>query len=152
VDREPFADTAHRLAAYHAVGYLGGLSITVEVGGDWSRFASAPAFMAFTGLVPSERSSGGTRRQGSVTKTGNVVVRTQLIESAWHYRHNSGPGRPLRERQSHVGPDTVARATVAHRRLCARYHRLAARGKNPKLVTTAVARELAGFLWAEMTS
>jgi len=151
VDREPFADAAHRLAAYHAVGYLGGLSIAVEVG-EWRRFASAPAFMAFTGLVPSEYSSGGRRWQGSVTKTGNVVVRTQLIESAWHYRHNAAPGRPLKERQSHVGPDTVARATVAHRRLSTRYRRLAARGKNPKLVTTAVARELAGFRWAEMTS
>ncbi len=86
-----------------------------------------------------------------ITKTANKVLRTQLIGSAWHYRTSPVPGATLAERRSHVGPATVAWAVTAHRRLCGRYRRLSARGMNPNIVTTAVARELAGFVWAEMT-
>jgi transposase len=152
LERPPIGDSAHRLAAYHAVGYLGGLVIAAEVAEDWSRFPAAGSFMAFTGLVPSEHSSGPSRRQGGITKTGNKVIRTQLVESALHYRRPAVPGKTLRERQSHVGPATVARATVAHKRLSGRYRRLAARGLNTNVINTAVARELAGFMWAEMTA
>jgi transposase len=143
---------AHRLAAYHAIGYLGALSIVAEVGGQWDRFGTARGFMAFTGLVPGEHSSGRREHRTGITKTGNKVLRTQLIESAWHYRTRPVPGATLAERRSHVGPATVARAVTAHRRLAGRYRRLAARGMNPNLVTTAVARELAGFVWAELTA
>lgn len=152
LERPPIGDSAHRLAAYHAVGYLGGLVIAAEVAEDWQRFARARSFMAFTGLVSSEYSSGPSRRQGGITKTGNAIIRTQLVESALHYRFRPVPGKTLRERQSHVGPATVARATVAHKRLSGRYRRLAARGLNTNVINVAVARELAGFMWAEMTS
>lgn len=108
--------------------------------------------MAFTGLVPSEHSSGESRHLMGVTKTGNVVIRTQLIESAWHFRGRPVTGRTLAERQSHVPLATVARANVAHKRLTGRYRRLTARGLPPNKVNVAVARELAGFLWAEMTA
>lgn len=151
LDKPPVGDAARRLAAYHAVGYLGGLTIAAEVG-EWERFPKARSFMAFTGLVPSEYSSGESRRQGSITKTGNVVIRTQLIESAWHFRSKPIAGKTLQERQSHVGPATVARATVAHKRLAGRYRRLVARNLPHNVVNVAIARELAGFLWAEMTS
>ena len=87
-----------------------------------------------------------------VTKSGNVVIRTQLIESAWHFRGRPVAGKTLQERQSHVGPATVARASVAHQRLAGRYRRLTARGLPPNVINVAVARELAGFMWAEMTS
>ncbi len=152
LDVEEVGPSAHRLAAYHAIGYLGALSIVAEVGGEWDRFGTARGFMAFTGLVPSEHSSGGRQHRMGITKTGNKVLRTQLIESAWHYRTRPVPGATLAERRSRVGPATVARAVSAHRRLCARYRRLSARGMNPNVVTTAVARELAGFVWAEMTA
>ena len=152
LERPPIGDSAHRLAAYHAIGYLGGLVIAAEVAEEWPRFPAASSFMCFTGLVPSESSSGGSRHQGGITKTGNKVIRTQLVESALHYRHRAVPGKTLRERQSHVGPATVARATVAHKRLSGRYRRLAARGVNTNIINVAVARELAGFLWAEMTA
>lgn len=152
LDKPPVGQAAHRLAAYHAVGYLGGLTIAAEVADEWDRFPQARSFMAFTGLVPSEHSSGGSRHQYGITKTGNVVIRTQLIESAWHFRSRPIAGKTLQERQSHVGPATVARASVAHKRLAGRYRRLTARGLAPNVINVAVARELAGFLWAEMTS
>lgn len=152
LDRPPIGDTAHRLAAYHAVSYLGGLVLAAEVAEDWDRFPKARSFMAYTGLVVSEHSSGGSRWQGGITKTGNKVIRTQLVESALHYNRRPVAGKTLQERQSHVGPATVARASVAHKRLSGRYRRLLARGLNPNVVNVAVARELAGFMWAEMTS
>lgn len=152
LDKPPLGQAAHRLAAYHAVGYLGGLTIAAEVADEWERFPQARSFMAFTGLVPSEHSSGNSRHQGRITKTGNAVIRTQLIESAWHFRNRPIAGKTLQERQSHVGPATVARATVAHKRLAGRYRRLAARGLAPNVINVAVARELAGFMWAEMTA
>lgn len=152
LDKPPVGEAAHRLAAYHAVGYLGGLSIAAEVANEWDRFPTARSFMAFTGLVPSEHSSGDSRHLHGITKTGNTVIRTQLIESAWHFRGNPIAGKTLLERQSHVGPGTVARARIAHRRLTGRYRRLNARGLAPNVINVAVARELAGFLWAEMTA
>jgi len=152
LDKPPIGQAAHRLAAYHAVGYLGGLTIAAEVANEWERFAQARSFMAFTGLVPSEHSSGDRRRQGGITKSGNVVIRTQLIESAWHFRGRPVAGKTLQERQSHIGPATVARASVAHQRLAGRYRTLAARGLPPKVINVAIARELAGFLWAEMNA
>ena len=151
VDREPFTESVHRLAAYRGVAYISALGITAEIG-EWSRFRRATGFMSFTGLVPSEQSSGDRRHQGAITKAGNVYVRTHLIESAWQYRHHPVVGAELRRRHAHVGPDTIARSWKAQQRLCGRYRRMTARQLNPNIAVTAIARELAGFLWAEMTS
>jgi transposase len=151
VDHGPFAEATHRLSAYRGIAHLGGLTIASEVG-DWRRFRSAVAFMGFTGLVPGERSSGETIRRGHITKAGNAVVRTQLVESAWAYQHRPAIGATLRRRQNGLGADTLARSWTAQQRLCRRYRTLAA-GKNVTSVAiTAVARELAGFCWAEMTT
>jgi transposase len=88
----PFADAVARLAAYRGVGQLGALSLAAEVG-DWRRFAHAGAFMAFTGLVPCERSSGDSVWRGHITRTGSKHLRFQLVESAWSYHHRpSSPG------------------------------------------------------------
>jgi transposase len=151
VDRAPFAVATHRLAAYRGIAYLGGLTLASEVF-DWRRFGSAPQFMGFTGLVPSEYSTGETVRRGHITKAGNTHVRTQLIESAWAYQHGPTLGPALRARQAHVDPDTIARSWAAQQRLCGRFRRLTARKTDKKIVVTAVARELAGFCWAEMTT
>jgi transposase len=151
-DREPFADPVRRLAGYRGIATLGALTLVGEVG-DWHRFAHAQQFMAFTGLVPTEYSSGSSVRRGHLTKTGNVHVRTQLIESVWAYnnRHpNVGPA--LRKRQQGLPADTLARSWVAQQRLCRRFRLLLARKGNPSVVAAAVARELAGFLWAEMSA
>jgi len=106
--------------------------------------------MAFTGLIPSEYSSGGSQHRGHITHTGNEHLRTQLVESAWTYRYCAQIGRGLARRQAGNPPQTLARSWAAQRRLCARYRRLAARKHVRTVVVTAIARELAGFLWAEM--
>jgi transposase len=91
-------------------------------------------------------------RRGRITKAGNAHLRTQLIESAWCYQHRAQIGATLRRRQQDAGPATTARSWTAQQRLCARYRRLSARKTSRNVVTVAIARELAGFLWAEMTT
>jgi transposase len=147
----PFADAVTRLAAYRGVARLGALTVASEVG-DWRRFPTARAFMGFTGLVPSEYSSGESVHRGHITKTGNAHLRTQLIESAWAYQHRPNLGLTLRRRQQQATPATTARSWTAQQRLCARFRRLDARKTSRNVVAVAVARELAGFLWAEMTT
>jgi transposase len=132
----PFADAVVRLAAYRGVALLGALTLAGEVG-DWRRFATARTFMGFTGLVPSEYSSGERVCRGRITKAGNAHPAVGVL---------------LRRRQQQAGPGTVARSWAAQQRLCGRYRRLAARKTSRNVVTVAVARELAGFLWAEMTA
>jgi transposase len=145
----PFTDPVRRLAGYRGVAQLGALTLAAEVC-DWRRFPTAGAFMAFTGLVPSEYSSGNTARRGHITKTGNAHLRTQLIESAWAYQHRPIIGTALRARQADLPADTLARSWTAQLRLCRRFRALAARKNVKGVVVTAIARELAGFLWAEM--
>jgi transposase len=147
----PFTDAVARLAAYRGVAQLAGLTIASEVG-DWRRFPTARTFMGFTGLVPCEYSSGQSVHRGRITKAGNAHLRTQLVESAWCYQHRPTLGLTLRRRQQHASPATVARSWTAQQRLCARYRRLAAHKTSRNVVTVAIARELAGFLWAEMTA
>jgi transposase len=149
--RAPFADTVARLAAYRGVTHLGALSLAAEVC-DWRRFGSAGTFMAFTGLTPSESSSGQSVRRGHITHAGNVHLRTQLVESAWAYRSRPAVGVELRRRHLGVERETIARAWAAQVRLCGRFRRLDERKTNRNIVVTAIARELAGFVWAEMTA
>jgi transposase len=148
-DREPFAGPVSRLAAYRGVDRLGGLSLAAEVG-DWRRFPTAGAFMAFCGLVPSEYSTGDRTRRGRLTNAGNVHIRTQLVEGAWAYQYRAAVPRHLAKRHEGVPADTIARSWKAQQRLCRRYQALAARKPSNNTVAAAVARELAGFLWAEM--
>jgi hypothetical protein len=122
-----------------------GLAATI---GDPSRFASAPNFMAYLGLVPSEHSSGPKRRIGTITKAGDVHARTLLIEAAHSYRY---PARIARHKLAAVDavPDAVREiAWKAQTRLCQRYRHMVARGKLTQVVVTAIGRELAGFVWS----
>jgi transposase len=144
-----FAEPTNRLAAYRGVAELTALSLVSEVG-DWRRFATAPQFMSFLGMVPSEHSSGLTQHRGHLTKAGNRELRRLLIESAWHYRHPPAISGSLRTRQLRVEAETIARSWKAQQRLCGLFHRLSNRINTRSVVATAVARELAGFLWAEM--
>lgn len=150
-DREPFAEAVRRLGAYRGIGPVGGLTLASEVC-DWRRFPHASSFMAFTGLVPSEYSSGERTWRGSLTRTGNEHVRRQLVESAWAYRYHAYLSADLRRRQDGLPPEVIARAWRAQLRLCGRWRRLAARKDSTNTVTAAIARELAGFVWAEMTA
>ncbi len=148
---EPLRSRALRLRCFRGIDDLTALTIAAELG-DPRRFASAPATMAFVGLVPSEHSSGAKQARGGITKTGNAHLRRVLVEAAWHYRHHPFLGQALRQRQRGAPDAVIARAWAAQQRLYRRYQRLAARGKPKQQVVTAVARELIGFLWAALTS
>ena len=150
-DKEPFTDPVRRLAAYRGVTTMGALCLQAEVC-DWRRFARAPSFMGFVGLVPSEYSSGGSTHRGGITKAGNVHLRSQLVESAWSYQHRPYVGREIATRHEGLPPEVVARAWGAQLRLCGRFRHLAARKNTKSVVAAAIARELAGFLWAEMVA
>jgi transposase len=140
-----------RLGCYRGIAELTALSLAAEVV-DWHRFPAARAFMSFTGLVPAEYSSGERTRRGHITKAGSEPVRSALTEAAWSYRHAPAIGARLARRQAGAGPDTLARSWTAQRRLHARYVHLLHAGKAAPEAATAVARELAGFVWAEMTA
>lgn len=147
----PFVSSVDRLGAYRGVSRLGALSLAAEVG-DWRRFPRPTAFMGFCGLVPSEYSSGERTRRSGITKTGNTHLRAQLVEAAWAYQHRPAAGTTITARQANCDKATVARAWAAQLHLCAKFRRLAERKQNRKVVVTAVARELAGFLHAEMVA
>ena len=132
--------------ALRGVAFLTAITLVAEVG-DLRRFDHPRQLMAFLGLVPSERSTGETRRQGGITKTGNAYARKVLVEAAWTYRHSAGLGVDHQRRQAHLAEPVRAIAWKAQTRLCARYRRLVARSKRTAVVTTAIARELAAFLW-----
>ncbi len=150
--REPLAGPVARLGCYRGIAELGGLTLAAEVV-DWRRFPAARAFMSYTGLVPSEYSSGERTRRGHITKAGSEPVRTALTEAAWAYRHAPAIGAGLRRRQDGAAAETLARSWTAQRRLHARYvHLVHAGGKAAPEAVVAVARELAGFVWAEMTA
>ena len=116
--------------------------------GDPSRFANPRQLMAYLGLVPSEHSSGVSIRRGGLTKAGNSAARRLLIEAAWCYRFPARVSRELLLRQEEQPKPIREIAWTAQVRLCARYRRLARAGKPANVVTAAIARELAGFVWA----
>jgi transposase len=147
---EPLRSRVERLRCFRGIDDLTALTIAAELG-DARRFPSAPRVMAFTGLIPSEYSSGTKQARGRITKTGNAHIRRVLVESAWHYRHHPFLGRALRLRQRGAPAAVIEQAWRAQHRLHRRYRRLAARGKAKQHIVTAVARELTGFLWAALT-
>jgi transposase len=116
--------------------------------GDLSRFANPRQLMAYLGLVPSEYSSGASVRRGGLTKAGNSAARRVLIEAAWTYRFPARVSRELLLRQEEQPKPIREIAWKAQLRLCARYRKLARTGKPANVVTAAIAREMAGFIWA----
>jgi transposase len=116
--------------------------------GNLSRFTNPRQLMAYLGLLPSEHSSGASIRRGGLTKAGNSAARRLLIEAAWSYRFPARVSRELRLRQEDQPKPIRDIAWKGQVRLCARYRRLARTGKPANVVTAAIARELAGFVWA----
>ena len=136
------------LMAFLGVKLVTATALCAEIG-NFERFDKASSFMAFTGLVPTEHSSGSSRKQGGITKTGNRHVRRLLVEAAWHY-YNARPGvsAELRKRREGVPLEVVNIAEKARLRLHRKAARMRAARKPPNKITTALARELAGFIWA----
>jgi len=135
------------LQALRGVQLVTAVVIAAELG-DLTRFATAPRLMAYLGLVPSEHSSGDSRRRGRITKTGNAHVRRALVESAWSYRFRPALSRAIRERAQEASPQVQSIAWKAQQRLHRRYARMMSRGVSKQKTVTAIARELAGFVWA----
>ena len=103
---------------------------------------------SFVGLVPSEHSSGASRVQGSITKTGNTHARRLLVEAAWHHRATYRPGKTMRDRWELAPPAARARGDAGNRRLHNRWISFNLRRKRPVIANVAVARELAGWCWS----
>jgi transposase len=143
-DRAPLV---RALQALRGVEFVTAATVVAEVG-DLRRFATAGDFMGYVGLIPTEQTTGPTRRRGPISKTGNAHVRRLLVESAWHYRRMPRMSKALRERSVGIAPGVCAIAWKAQKRLHHRLNRLIGRGKNSGEAVTAVARELAGFIWA----
>jgi transposase len=135
------------LQSLRGVARLSAATIVAEVG-QLSRFPKPRQLMGYTGAVPSEHSSGGSVRRGAITKTGNAHLRRILVEAAWAYRYRPNVGSELRHRQAGASEEVKAIAWKAQHRLHHRYSRLSARGKTKQHIVTAIARELAGFIWA----
>jgi len=141
------APVVHALQALRGIALVAAATLVAELG-DITRFANPRQLMAYLGLVPSEHSSGGTRRQGGITKAGNGAARRMLIEAAWSYRFPARISREQLLRQEGLAKPIRDTAWKAQERLCRRYRKLARAGKPPTVVTAAIARELAGFVWA----
>jgi transposase len=139
-----------RLRCIRGIDTLTAVGLIAETG-DFSRFATAEQFMSFCGLVPSERSSGESRRQGSITKTGSAHARRLLIESAWHARRRPTVSYELDRRQAGQDPAAIEHAWRCQHRLYKRWQRMSGRGKPHQKIVVARSRELAGFVWAIAT-
>lgn len=133
--------------ALRGISRLTATALAAELG-DLTRFDSAPQLMAYLGLVPSEHSSGSSKVRGGITKTGNGYMRRLLTEAAWTYRHLARKSACLQRRAEQTPESIQDIAWKAQQRLCARYRGYIQRGKVSVQACTAVARELAGFIWA----
>ncbi len=135
------------LMAMRGIDVVSATAFLAEIG-DLSRFATARELMAYLGLVPSEASTGELIRRGPITKAGNRRARHILVECAWSYQHPPRVGQAKQVKVAAAPRAVRAIAWKAQCRLCARYRALIRRGKPKTVAITAVARELAGFIWA----
>jgi len=141
-----FRPVVKALMSLRSIDFLSAMSIVAEVG-DMRRFDHPRQLMSFLGLVPSEFSSGNSVQRGPITRTGNARVRRLLVEAAWNYRFTAYISRDIRLRQEGVSAEITDIAWKAQVRLCHRYRKLRFRGLHANKTCTAVARELAGFVW-----
>lgn len=136
------------LCCFRGISTIAAMTLVTEIG-DWRRFERPGQLMAYLGLVPSEHSSGERHRRGPITKAGNSRCRHVLVQAAWSYRARPAVGAELKRRQRGKPSGVIAHSWKAQHRLHKLHHRIAAR-KSSRIAVVAVARELAGFLWAVM--
>src|SRR5208282_779138 len=141
------APVVYSLQAMRGVSLIVAATMMAEIG-DLTRFEHPRKLMSFLGLIPSEHSSGQKTRRGAITKTGNGHARRVLVEAAHSYRLPARVSRALIKRQEGLSLEVIELAWKCQVRLCARFRRLVAKGKNHNTVVTAIARELAAFMWA----
>ena len=143
----PLAPVAYALQALRGIDLVSAVTLTAEIQDFW-RFTSPRHLMAYIGLVPGEHSSGPRRRLGGITKAGNSPARRTLVEAAHAYRHPARVSPVIARRCTNLPKPVTDIAWKAQARLCARYRRLAARRLPANKIIVAIARELAGFVWA----
>ena len=144
---EPYTEIVGLLRCFHGIDTLTAITVITEIF-QFGRFVTPGKLMSYLGLTPSESSSGEKQNKGPITKAGNKRTRSLLIETAWHYRHPHRITAALKRRRKGRPQWAIDIADNAGRRLRRRYRRLLDKGKMPCKATVAVARELAGFLWA----
>jgi transposase len=144
-----FTDLTRRLCCLRGISTLTGFALAVELG-DWTRFTGS-SIGAYLGLVPCEHSSGDSRRQGGITKTGNTHARRLLIEAAWHHKPRYTVGPVMRARWEQATPAARARGHAGNQRLHRQWNNYTARKKKHTVANTAIARELAGWCWSLAT-
>lgn len=141
-----FTSIVRRVSCLRGVSTLTAFALAVEIG-DWNRF-TGNTIGSFVGLVPSEYSSGSSRAQGPITKTGNTHVRRLLVEAAWHHRPRYHVGAVMRARWDQAPAAARARGDEGNRRLHGRWVGFLERRKRPVVANVAIARELAGWCWS----
>ncbi len=147
----PWARDIARLRCMRGIDTLTAVGLCAEIS-DFARFEHPKLLMSYVGLVPSEKSSGQTRRQGAITKSGSQHARRLLVEAAWHYRRPPRLGTRLKARQTDQPAVVIATACKTQQRLHQLWRRLdTQRGKRKTIVAAAVARHLVGFCWAIVT-
>jgi transposase len=145
--KEPYRTPVRSLRCLKGIDTLSALTLTAEAQ-DFRRFEKASGFMNYTGLVGSVHQSADKARRGGITKTGNTHIRRVLVEAAWSYRHRNMTSAALTARRRGCPVETVKIARRAQDRLHRQFGRMAFRSKPFPVIATAVARELAGFVWA----
>jgi transposase len=135
------------LMAMRGIDLIAAATVLAEVG-DLSRFPTPTQLMAYLGLVPSEDSTGDEVWRGSITKAGNRRARRMLVECSWSYQHPPRVGRAKQQKVDAAPPAVREIAWKAQHRLYRRYRALIRKGKRKTVAIVAVARELAGFIWA----
>lgn len=141
-----FSPVVDVLRALRGVNTIIAATVVAEIG-DITRFENPRQLMAWLGLVPSEHSSGNTTQRGRLTKTGNALARTMLVEAGWSYRHPPKEGQPFLKRSAELPQEIKDIGWKAQTRLCKRFRHLSNTGKPQPRVLAAIARELAGFIW-----
>ena len=148
----PLEQQVARLRCLRGIDTLSAVGLAAEIG-DFHRFQRPAQLMSYMGLVPSEHTTGESRRQGAITKTGSRHARRLLVEAAWHYRRPPRHGTTLARRQEGQPQAAIAISWKTQQRLHQLWRRLdTKRGKRRTLVAVAVARHLAGFCWAIVTT
>jgi len=141
------APVVEAVQAMRGVAFIVAVTVVAEVG-DFRRFDNPRQLMAYLGLTPSEHSSGTSVRRGGITKAGSGIARRALIEGAWSYRMQARVSRKLHDRIEGLPKAVRDIAWKGQLRMCQRYRHLVAAGKAKVVVTTAIAREMVGFIWA----
>ena len=148
-----YAENVHKAECFIGVKSQTALAVIAETG-DFNRFPDAQHYASFLGLVPGEDSSGDDKNRLGITKAGNRHIRTLLIEAAQSYgRGKVGyKSAALKARQAGNSSAVIAYADKANERMRRKYyHMVLKQGKKTNVAKTAIARELACFLWGMMT-